>query len=136
MINCELNETETILTICQSTVHVTACMRVKLLINWISIYQHHKSCQLYCERKQYLLIPWVDILWYNYDLRWIVISLIWGRNILWPRYFFPEVKSKVLNYLWHIVNNKKWDSVKPGSDYDLQTIYFLLTMFACMGALI
>lgn len=136
MINCELNETETILTICQSTVHVTACMRVKLLINWISIYQHHKSCQLYCERKQYLLIPWVDILWYNYDLRWIVISLILGRNILWPRYFFPEVKSKVLNYMWHIVMNKKWDSVKPGSDYDLQTIYFLLTMFACMWALI
>lgn len=29
-----------------------------------------------------------------------------------------------------------WDSVKPGSDYDLQTIYSLLTMFACMGALI
>lgn len=29
-----------------------------------------------------------------------------------------------------------WDSVKPGSDYDLQTICFLLTMFACMGALI
>lgn len=72
-------------------------MRVKLLINWISIYQHHKSCQLYCERKQYLLIPWVDILWYNYDLIYCYQFDLRKKHFVTPVFFpWSEVQGTEL----------------------------------------
>lgn len=101
---------ETIVTICQSTVHVSPwrwewnylLITGYQFINIINSHDlFHKSCQLYCRRKQYLLIPWIDILWNNYDLIYCYQFDLRKKHFVTPVFFpWSEVQGTEL-YVAH-----------------------------------